>query len=295
MFIKSITFAGDTLISKIRSDTAHKNSSIWLRLTKHYPCTEIILESMIKNALNRRSTQLILSAFIIGSTFFAIVYPTATYSFVGVSTTVYTMLGLLAIGLVFFTLDNRGLMMLSFSACAALCLILKDHSSNAEFLMFQEEASLKVALFQPSEKENDFCDLAEIIRKNEAEAIVIKSISQFDAKSLAQSLAERGYEYHYQPPSRQHLGNAYFYNALLTNNMKISGAYELALSPEQKMLVKERYIQKKSITSMDPLVPLLELKNYNFVDKINCSCSFSASHDGVILIYEFDSNAKKTS
>ena len=251
---------------------------------------------MIKNALNKRSTQLILSASIIGSTFLAIVYPTEVSSISGVGSTVYTMLSLLALGLVFFTLDNRGLMMLSFSACAALCLVLKDHSTKADFLSFQEEeASLKVALFQPSEEENDFCDLAEIIQKNEAGAIVIKSISKYDAKSLAQSLANRGYKYRYQAETRQNLGNAYFYNELLTNNMKIYGSYDHSVLSEKKMLVKERFIQKRSITSIDPLIPLLELKNYNFVDKINCSCSFSDSHDGVILIYEFDSNAKKTS
>jgi len=250
---------------------------------------------MSKHALNRRPIQFVLSGLIIGSTIIAIVSPTAFQSTLGANAASYVMLTLFATGLFFFARDHRSLMMLSFSACAALCLILKEDQSKSQLLSeFQDQRALNIALFEPSNEKTDSCNLLEIMEANHADGIIISSINEYRARKLSKNLQKNGYHYFFQAGHSAQSGIAYFYKANLQHEIRIYGNLGFNNSPEKKLIKNTRIYPPKEYV-LDPLNSFLELKNYNFVGQLDCNCSFSAQHRGSILIYELNANAKKTS
>lgn len=187
-------------------------------------------------------------------------------------------------------------MMLSFSACATLCLILKQDQSHSSYLIGNQlsSAAINIAFFEPSNEKNNFCNLLEIMEGDQPDGIIISSIPGKLSDKISLSLKRNGYTYFFQHNTDKELGTAYFYKSTLKNALEIYGQVP-SNDSIQKKLIKNTRLDKLRRPIIDPLNSLLELKNYNFVGQLDCNCSFSANHRGSILIYEFDSNAKKTS
>lgn len=150
----------------------------------------------MKNALKLKSVQLILTGLILGLTLIFI----SSINYTGLPPDAFIatamMLGTLIMGLLFLILDQRSLMMVSFSSCAAICMMIKDQPDRPlDMTNIAPNKAIKIAHFNLDESSSLDFQIDWLTQKAQSDILSFQNIKYEDAEVLHQSLETFGYKY----------------------------------------------------------------------------------------------------
>lgn len=150
----------------------------------------------MKNALNSKLVQVGLSTLIIGSTLVFLFYLEKFGLTSGELLPPLMMFGTLILGLLFFITDQKSLMMLSFSACAAICTTLKEQMEPYQALHSEDEV-IRFAHLKITEGESPTEQLRFMVNDTKASLISLQDIDDQELKAVEEQLSQLGYPHHY--------------------------------------------------------------------------------------------------
>ncbi len=132
-----------------------------------------------------------ISGLLIAGTLFSIFIPDWEFAHKTSEFTVHIMVGLLGLGLLFLSLDQRRLLFVSFACCAALCIFLKN-ASNENLLLpdINLEPKISIAHFNVSNFERGFEQLDEFIETYKPDLISLQEVTPDWGMYIKQSLNE---------------------------------------------------------------------------------------------------------
>ena len=163
------------------------------------PDCEIHLEIIMKNALIRRPVQALLSLTILSIPLAFIFLQDQPWLSGRENLATVLMLGTLSIGLLFFILDQHSLIMISISACALLCVNLKE---SAQYLHEKiGENSIKIAHLKFSPENPSEQQLFRLILENKVDILSLQDIPLEDIKMIKTKLGRAGYHFSYEVES----------------------------------------------------------------------------------------------